>query len=351
MITKLSILAISVAACVQQDTEIWFGQVAGKEADKSSCTHSYEVCQTCSSTKSDGTVESESCNCTTHYHHTFDYRWSVRYDWDLNGSADDFYWDGDSTNDGVLAMIRGEDRIFKECGDCSLSLEEQRIWTYIERGNRAAVPHYFDNYLLVDPKTLRLNTTEYAPASLPSYPAVYDFHEFDSAINVNTRMDKKLWNMFLAEHNARLGFKLQTHMMVVATYDPNPLYADALASKWVLGKKNNAIFVFGLNSDDTIAWSRLVSFSNVEMMRLRVRDDFVGQHINDQATLNKVASITSEHFKRGQMEDYKYLMRNTWWHRWRWLVLAPIAIVIGVISWLMFVSKRLTRRNFKRRSY
>jgi hypothetical protein len=349
MRTILPIIALSAltlgSGCKQHDTEMWFGQVADLKYDKSPCSHSYQDCQTCTRRRSDGSTYSESCNCVTKHRHIYDYLWAVAYDWDLNGSADKLSWDGDATNDGMFAGMEGSYRTFKDCGDCRLNAQEKQLWNSFDVGDRVAVPHQFENFLLVDPDSLHLNATSYVPASgLPNYPGYHNYHRFNSAINTGTGMDTNTWNAYLAEQNAQLGHEHQVHMMVVATYDSNPMYADALAEKWVLGKKNNAIFVFGLNSDDTINWSRLVSFSDVEMMRIRARDDFAGQHINGKDTAEEVVSITAEHFERGRMADKAYLMRNTWWYRWRWFILIPLGAVLGFLGFTALAAK--TRRRY-----
>jgi len=330
----------TLLACGQQrDTEMWFGRVVAEKHTDVACTHEYcadEVCS-CTSEDDDGNCTSESCSCVRYdTHHDRDRWWGYAYDWNLDGSADDLYFDGDGLDDGEESWgksLAGQWVTLEDCGDCWLSKGKQRVWDATEIGDPVAVPHAFDNYLLVDEESLHLNTTAYAPVvSVPPYPQPHSFHRYNSAVNAGTKMDAQTWNAFLAEKNTLLGNKKQVHMMVVATSDQNPLWADALEEKWKLGKKNNAIFVFGVDKEGIIQWSRLVSFSSVEMMRIRVRDDFKGMHVNDASTAEQVVSLTTEHFNRDPMADKEYLMRNTWWYRWRWFILTPLMGLIGLLG-------------------
>jgi hypothetical protein len=334
MRTLLPLLALSIFGCGQQkDTEMWFGKVAAKDYDKSSCSHDYCCAESCSTSTDANGNETETCVCTaTCYDHDYDYYWGFKYDWDLDGSADRFSYDGDPENDGWFAGMEGRSLTLQSCGDCSLRGNNKRVWNETRIGDSVAVPHTFDNYLLVDEDSLHLNVANYQPTvPVPSYPQGHDFHRFNSAVNVGTQMDAAGWNSFLAKKNTSLGHKMQVHMMVVATTDQNPQYAAALEEAWKLGKKNNAIFVFGVDNEGFIQWSSLVSFSGVEMMRIRVRDDFPGLHINASETRDLVLSTTVEHYERDPMADKEYLMRNTWWYRWRWFIHAPLLLALGLL--------------------
>ena len=348
-LSLLSVAAISMAlsGCVATDTETWFGVVADKKYDVSSCSHSYDCNCVCTSRDDDGGCEHESCQ--TCYDHDKDFYWGVSYDCNLDGRADGFSWDGKKDNESF--MSRGSYLEFESCGDCSLNKGRQKIWDGIQLGDGAAVRHSFKNYLLVDPDTLHLNKTAYVPEqAIPGYPQVYSFHQLNSAMGMNTGMDTRAWNAFLKEQNVLLGNKLQVHMLAVATYDPNPLYADALAAKWVLGKKNNAIFVFGLNEDDSIKWSRLVSFSSVEMMRVHVRDGFANMHINDQDVMSKVVQITTDDFKRDHMADKAYLMRNTFWYRWGPAMgISLLLLAFSIVAFFVYNTTYSPKKRYKRR--
>lgn len=290
-------LAISVfllsLGCAGSDTEMWFGRVADKEYDRSSCSHDYEVCDTCTRENSDGSSSSYDCNCSTHYEHSWDYYWGVSYDYNLDGHPD-------------------EKRTFESCGDCSLNARKSRLWDSFEVGQPAAVMHTYTNYLLMDENNSDFVRTDYEPTvAVPNYPSGYDFHRFDSAMSAGAPLDRRQWNKFLSESNVEMGSKYQVHMMVVATKDPNFEWSLALAEKWNLGKKNNVIFVFGVDESEKIIWSRLVSFSPVEMMRIRVRDDFPGMSINDSDTMELVKSTTSSNFHRQEMAEKEYLKYNS----------------------------------------
>lgn len=332
-LSLIAIMATSLLGCSQgMDTEMWFGKVADKGHTDKPCSHVYcsgEVC----TTDANG-VSSCTCVAWSTYHNR-DRWWGFSYDWDLNGTADRFYFDGDDQDDGEegwAKSFQGKWVTLHECGDCWLPRGKQRVWDETDRGDSIAVPHSFENYLIVDPESLYLNETAYVPTQpLPDYPLAYNFHRFDSAVNVGTGMDEDTWNSYLAHWNTLLGNNQQVHVMAVATYDPDPLYANALEERWLLGKKNNAIFVFGLNKDDTIKWSRLISFSDLETLRRHARDDFQGLHINEQATADLVVTLVKDHYERDPMKDKEYLLRNTFWGRWGGWIMALLAIVaVGV---------------------
>lgn len=331
------IALLSLSACVRgRDEEMWFGKVAGKEHTDEPCSHTYCASERCTSTDDDGHCTSTTCD-RYDTRHNRDLWWGFAYDWDLDGQPDRFTYDGDSENDGFLSKMSGRWVTLKDCGDCSLNAAEQQVWNGTKLGDDVAVPHIFENYLLVDRDSLILNETNYIPARpIPEYPHGYLFHRFNSAVNADgTKIDVVTWNAFLAHWNTHFGHSKQVHMMVVATYDPNPLYADALAQAWLLGKKNNAIFVFGLNPDDTIKWARLVSFSDLESMRRHVRDDFTGLHVNDQKTALLVKDLTHDYYQRDPMKDKEYLLRNSFWNRWGPGIAAIFAVIGAVVIGLL----------------
>jgi hypothetical protein len=256
-----------------------------------------------------------------------DYDFIVKYDYNLNGKADDW-------------------RTFRSCGDCSLWGKDKAIWDDIKKGQWAVFPHSFNNYLLVDEDSLVLPAvdSDYAPSQIPGFGGLLEWDNFHSAISAGSAVSRKTlddWNDFLLKENARLGHRHQVHIMTVFTKDQDPRYADALAHAWKLGKKNNAIFVFGVDSGSEITWARLVSFSENAFLKAHVENAFQGADPASQDTKKLVTSLVSKHFKRDSMSDMRYLMEGTWWFQWRaWIVGLMWIFIMTFLS----VSKNRSRR-------
>ncbi len=108
--------------------------------------------------------------------------------------------------------------------------------------------------------------------------------------------------------NADLGGKKQVNIVVIATKETDPHYAEFVEHEWLYGKKNDLIFVLGAPDGNTIEWARIVTISNVEMLKIRARDEMPGMKLTDAGeTLGYIRALVEEDFTRTPMAEYEYL--------------------------------------------
>jgi len=263
------------------DTEYHNGRVSAKEHFNRSCSHSYECNCTCISY--DENLDCTFEICDTCYDHNRDYFWDL----------------GFTTGDNVRV---------ETCGDCRG--KEVPLWDKAYIGEPATIPHSYTNYLLADPESL-LETKGVAEqfSSLPNHPEGFGLYKANRFVSTDVTVhDTQAWNDGLAEINADLGAKKEVTISVVATYTKDPMFSKGLEEKWLFGDKNDLTYVFGVDDKNQVAWARVVSFSAIPELRVRVRNEAPGLNLNDvQNSLSYIRATTNQYFERTSMETISYL--------------------------------------------
>src|SRR3989338_855858 len=287
---NIGIIAVAVAVVwiggrglKASDTEIWNGQVTGKEQVWVSCEHSYECnCrETCS-----GSGKDRSCSttCDTCYEHFNDWNWTVR---------------SDVGNFNIARIDRRG------------SYEPPR-WTKVIKGQPVASERTFVNYIKAVPESLfnkNSSVKEQYKGKLPDYPHVYDYHYANRVIPVGVQVaDLADWNHKLALALRELGPKKQANAIIVLSGETNSQYAHALEEHWLGGKKNDVVVVLGVPEYPKISWAYVMSWTDRELFKVKLRDALL-----DQKTLDadKVVTLIDSHVKelfvRKPMKDFEYL--------------------------------------------
>ena len=268
-----------------QDTEIWSGQIVNKHSGSEKCCHCSDVCSTC--TDSDG--HTYDCHCVEFCDHNQDYYWS-------------------------LEVSTGDRLIIKDCEPRRSAVPA--AWSAAYIGEPAAVEHRYTNYLLADPEAvldkLDVPTAGRWPVA-PEYPRVFNHYKVNRAINLKTRLPTAQWNNALMALNARIGARKQVNTIIVATRSKDPAYADKLASDWLLGKKNDLIFVFGVkpNAEATVRWVRVVSISETRRIEREAQNALLGKHLKDVEDVGGILeALIVARFQRTPMSNFKHLMSS-----------------------------------------
>lgn len=289
------------------DTEIWNGRITAKESGTQKCCHCHQECDTCYRT-SNGKTESYQCRCREVCTHFRDHWWRLSV----------------STGDSV------EDT-------CSGSGSDPKWWTDAFVGEPAAIPHSYVNYLLAADDSV-LFQKAMSTAQAPGYPYVHHRYKATRFLGGGTRAPAQSWVTALDGINADLGKPKQVNIIVVATTDPSPTYADAVEQQWLFGKKNDVIFVLGAPDGDTIAWAKVVSISNVEMLKLTARDQMPGMRLsNVPDTSGYIRDLVGAQFTRTAMAEYEYLWASVQPSTCSTVVLYVLALVGSIIGSLVMV--------------
>lgn len=301
-----------------QSVEHWNGRITGKPKGAQKCCHCRDVCQTCTDTSTDSsgrtTSTTRSCNCTEVCDHFSDYWWKL----DV------------STGDTITVK------------DCASSLSYEPIeWTNAEIGEAASVQHYYTNYLKADRESLlRPYADNHYRGKTPEFPAIYGYYKTDKVIGHGIE-PSAAWQDALRELNADIGKEKEVDITVIVTRAGKE-FVEAIEADWLYGPKNGLVVVVGTSDGATIAWARVVTFSKVEALKIKLRDELVGKSLNDAAVIAFIGSAVRSMFVRTPMAEFEYLASAAV-PATGWLIalyLLHIAVSIGLA--LYFVNNRHT---------
>ncbi|WEM33397.1 hypothetical protein EJP02_336 [Escherichia phage EJP2] len=187
-------------------------------------------------------------------------------------------------------------------------------WAAVKMGDPAAAEHYYTNYLFADEHSLFAERkfeesydVEYQK-EIPDYPSVYDYYNVSHIVN-STKHSVAGYEQYIANELKTLGKEKQLNLVIVLYNHNDPLYTDALLSKWRGGKKNDVIMMFGLDADGTVRSFRSTSFAQGmknEMLHSTLRIDALSEKMNIHL-LEKQVKTVAEKFNRLPNEDFKYM--------------------------------------------
>lgn len=256
-----------------RDNEHLNGRIVQKVDGTQHCCHCREVCDA-RDKKGNCTSSHESCD---HFH--------------------DYYWDLDTT----VGKIPIE--------SCSGYDSPPAEWVNARVGEPASVDHGYTNYLLADPESLFVHEKmDKFVSQIPEYPAISDHYHLNHIISQGVQIPAG-WQQELREINADLGAPNQVDITMVLTPEKDPTFAQALEAKWLYGPKNSLNLILGVDGD-TIRWVRVVTFSRVEMLKVRLRDQLETLRTDDPKIMQIVRTEIKTGFHRTKMAEFEYLARS-----------------------------------------
>lgn len=292
------------------DTEIWNGEVTGKEKLRVSCSHSYPChCRQVSCGKNCSTMECDTC-----YLHAYDIDW----------------------------------RVYTNIGDFNISrlslqgLEEPPRWSIVKKGQPVADARTFSNYIKAAPGSLfhfQAKELKQKFANLiPQYPNnVYDYQYDDRVLAMGVNVpDLKQWNNELPLILRELGPKKQANVIVLFVNTSDENYYEALKAAWLGGKKNDIVVIFGTPEYPKISWVKVMSWTDKELFKVQLQDDLYNLKTVDRTkVISLIEKHTMESFVRKPMRDFKYLMDSYQPPVWALITIALIGVFgsIGLSIW------------------
>jgi hypothetical protein len=282
-----------------RDTEHLNGRITRKDEGTQHCCHCHDVCDA-RNKKGSCTSSHEVCS------HSHDYHWELQ------------------TTVGEI-----------DVEDCSGYDDPPDTWVDARVGEPAAIEHSFNNYLLADPDSLFVHETmDKFVGAVPSYPKVFKLYRVNHVIGQNVEVPNG-WQDAFREMNADLGAPNQVDITVVLTNISDPTYAQALEAKWLYGPKNSLNIVMGVGGG-TIQWVRVVTFSRVEMLKVRLRDQLQTLKLDDPRVLQIIRTEIASGFKRTHMADFEYLARTAQPKGWALAMLYVFSILLSIgLTYLM----------------
>lgn len=273
-----------------RDTENLNGRITRKIDGTQKCCHCQDVC-----TKKDdkGNCISYEEECS-HFH--------------------DYYW--------KLATSVGD----IDVEDCSGYDNPPSEWERAFVGEPASVENGYTNYLLADPDSLMIHgvTDKFR---VPKYPRVKGLYQVNHVVGDVSAPSG--WQKEVREINADLGHSNQVDVTILLTSEKDPTYAQAVEANWLYGPKNSLNIVMGVDGD-SIRWVRVVTFSKVEMLKVRLRDQLQGLSLNDPKVLNIIRSEIKSGFHRTAMADFAYLASSAQPKGWALFGLIVLQLVVSV---------------------
>ena len=288
------------------DTQVINGQVTSKTRDKVSCRHSYSCnCRTTSCGKNCSTT-----TCDTCYEHSHDVDWNVH------------------SNIGGLS-INTIDR---------QGLREPPRWTQTIIGEPFSTIQCYTNYIKAAPDSLfnRLIATKYID-KVPEYPnSIYNYYRINRFVPVGIAVtDAKQWNDGISNILRTLGPQKQSNIVMVVTKEPKE-FADAVAYKWLGGKKNDVVVVIGVSAYPEISWVRILTWAKFSIFEVKLRDLLIEHKTLDSIqTIQDLNDTIAKYYVRKPMKEFEYLKDELDPPVWViWLsIIVSILVTVGLTKY------------------
>lgn len=329
VITGLVFLA-SYGSAVH-DTEIWNGQVTGKERVHGHYLRSYSCnCrQVCS-----GSGKNRSCStvCDTCYED----RYTV--DWSCNTTIGKF-------------TIEHYDKSSKSV---YMSPDPAR-YTNILNGDPVAKTAPYTNYVQAVPDSL------FKPASeelknrfaklIPEYPDnIYDIYKINRFVTPGFYFaDTQKWNDDISNLLKTRGPTKQVNLIVVVakTEDRNFIYA--LQDAWEGANKNDVVLVIGSSDGQKISWVDVISWTKRELFKVQLRDEvFALGTIQREKVMSIIAGQIDTNFERRRMREFSYLKNDI--DPPMWLMTSTFVVLMLMYGGLIFAAKAGKISIFRKKS-
>ena len=193
-------------------------------------------------------------------------------------------------------------------------------WSEVHVGQPGVVEHPYQNYLRADPDSLMLRGFDgQLPGEqarreamerygVPAFPALRGGVSVDRVVALDPSLPAPpRWQAQLDQLNARIGASKQVDVRVVLGTRASPELALAIDSAWLGGPKNGAIVVLGSPDRETVAWARLVSFSQNPDLEIALRERLRGLPLHDAQVMQVIAEEVEAKFERTPMSTLAYL--------------------------------------------
>lgn len=314
------------------DTEIWNGQVTGKQRVHGHYLRSYSCnCrQVCS-----GSGQNRSCStqCDTCYEDRYTVDWSC------------------NTTIGKFTI----EHLDKSSRSVYMSPDPQR-YVVTQVGDPVAKTSSYTNYIQAVPETL------FKPASkdlkqkfaqlIPAYPdKIYDIYKINRFVTPGFYFaDTQLWNDHISEVLKTRGPTKQVNLIVVIAKTEDRNFVYALQDAWEGANKNDVVLVIGSTDGKTISWVDVISWTKRELFKVQLRDEvFALKTIQREAVMDIVTKQIDTNFERRRMREFTYLKNDIDPPMWL-LTSTFVLLLIGYGAVIFFgMQQRVTTFNRTKR--
>lgn len=326
------------------DVEYWGGYVTHSDYSQAwdervSCRHP-KYCtrsKTCYSTDSKGRSRSYSCSETYQcgYYHLYDVdyhpeQWDV---FDSNGrtfSVSKSYFEN-------LAKLWGN-RVFVDMHRNFHSIDGdvyRATWDNIDAHlDPTVTQHTYENKIKVSKSVFHFQDIDPKVTPVLEYPAIGGYHQDEllgdgGPTTADARRRIAIWN-------AKLGASKQVKIFFIVYKDKPRQAAMEQESYWQGGNKNEFIVTIGLDKENKVQWSQVISWTEVDTLKIAARNK-VMEYMNKPINLVEIADYTGEAvqktFKRKNFKDFDYLTVEP--PMWGYITayLLTLFLCIGIAVW------------------
>lgn len=139
----------------------------------------------------------------------------------------------------------------------------------------------------------------------------------------------------LNDMSIAIGQQKQGNPIIYVTNEPRS-FKDVISQHWAKGKKNDITLVIGIDTDGTIVWSDMITYTNNTDFIVDMQNDFVDKNINTDS--KDILATYKKHihsaYIRKPMEEFAYLKDNITleWY-WQVLIFLLNAALTAFITW------------------
>lgn len=268
------------------DSLILNGKVTSKEIDRVHCRHSYQ-CRCYTSCSGSGKSRSCSRHCSTCYSHLYDI------DYVVHSTIGNFYINT-LDSQGLITPPRYSSTQISE------SVSTISSYTNYIKGSK--------NTIFKDSNNLSKKELK----ALPKYPLqIYDYWKLDRVIDTTNSLSKET----LAEQNLKLSNILQDqekgkeHNVVIVYLNKSQSYANTIISQWIGGKKNDILIFIGVNSDHTIDYVKIHSWSINSIFDVSLKEDIYDAKtiMNFDKIIEGISTEINQSYLLRNFKEFEYL--------------------------------------------
>lgn len=197
--------------------------------------------------------------------------------------------------------------------------------------------HYYENKVIESNSIFKfeeIDTSFYK--DIYEYPELID-NKIDAYLYDKSLISNEilLANESLIKWNAFLGAQLEIRMMVLIWKNKIDDYAWAQRNFWQNGNKNELIVCISIDDNMKIQWADIISWTEVEELKIQLRSDIYDLEYLDYSKLNELIKNKSvELWKRKEFKDFNYLTvePKTWQLILSYIIVFITCLVIALIS-------------------
>jgi hypothetical protein len=102
--------------------------------------------------------------------------------------------------------------------------------------------------------------------------------------------------------------KKQANLVLLVTAESDPMFAEAVAAKWMGGKKNQITVIVGAKNYPNIEWVRVLAWSQHNIFQVTLRDLLIEHKtLSADQTLSDIRTVVLKHYARKSFKDFEYL--------------------------------------------